>query len=84
MTFDFLNFEQLSVQQSMKLLGGFSAALSETDPLQDSTHKTNANCAGGNCTAGCGKNKKYKNGHSPNTNCGGGKNCVKGCGGQMH
>jgi hypothetical protein len=77
--FDF-KIEKLTLTESKKLIGGFSASLSGDPPLQDTTTTKVNNCNGGNYKAGCGagsKGKKIKSVGS-NANCKG--NCVKGCG----
>jgi len=77
-------FESLSLNDSEKLVGGFSVIYST--PFSEEEEKkddiTNSNCNGGNCKAGC--NNKGEEGESsepiPNGNCGAGKNCIAGCG----
>jgi len=72
-----MSFNPLSVNDSSKLLGGFSAALSAGD-ADGPVEKIN-NCKGGNVKAGCGKKNKHKyQNNLPNGNCVG--NCVQGCG----
>jgi hypothetical protein len=76
-----VKLEPLSLDNSKKLIGGFSNVYSvASDERSDVAN----NCKGGNCKEGCnnhGNKKKKLNKPIPNGNCGAGKNCVKGCGG---
>jgi hypothetical protein len=73
-----LKIEKLTLTESKKLIGGFSASLSGDPPAQDTTSTKVNNCNGGNYKAGCGSKGKKIKAVGSNANCKG--NCVKGCG----
>lgn len=70
-------FSRLSLNESQKLVGGFSEVFTLENTVNEQQEGAN-NCKGGNCAAATCNQQKPKKAKGKNSNCVG--NCVSGCG----